>query len=142
MTAPRADAIAVVTRYYDTFNRGDREAFLALLAPDVRHDINQGGSETGVPAFRAFLARMDRCYREQVVELRVIADDAGTHAAAEFIIVGTYLATDEGLPPATGQTYRLPVAAFFDLRDGAVARITNHYNLADWLRQIGQVGGR
>ena len=142
MTTPRAAAIALVTSYYTIFNRGDREAFLALLTTDVRHDINQGGSEVGVPAFRAFLLRMDRSYREQVVDLRVIADDNGTHAAAEFTIVGSYLKTDEGLPPATGQTYRLPVAAFFDLRreEGGkpkVARITNHYNLADWLKQVG-----
>jgi steroid delta-isomerase-like uncharacterized protein len=141
MTTPRNAAIALVTTYYHTFNGGNREAFLALLTADVRHDINQGGTEVGIPAFRAFLQRMDRSYREQVVDLRVVASDDGTHAAVEFTIVGTYLATDAGLPPAQGQTYRLPVAAFFDLRSEGgtlkVARITNHYNLADWLKQVG-----
>ena len=50
---------------------------------------------------------------------------------------GEYLATDEGLPPATGQQYRLPAGAFFDIRGGKVARISNYYNLQDWLRQVG-----
>lgn len=129
--------IALIERYYQTFNTGDREALLALLTDDVAHDINQGGCETGRDAFRAFLQRMDRCYREQVVDLVVFANAAGTHAAAEFFIDGSYIATDEGLPPAAGQTYHLRVGAFFDVREGRIARVTNYYNLQEWLRLVG-----
>ena len=132
-----AEAEALISLYYDTFNRGDRPAFLRLLHPDVVHDINQGGSEVGIEAFRLFLERMDRCYREQVEELVVFASADGSRAAAEFFIQGAYLSTDEGLPPATGQTYRLRVGAFFDIRDGRVARVTNYYNLNEWLAQVG-----
>ena len=106
------------------------------LAEEVVHDINQGGSEHGLPAFRAFLQRMDRCYQEQVRDLVVMAGEDGTRGAAEFFIEGTYLATDDGLPPATGQTYRLRVGAFFEVKDGLVARVTNYYNLQDWLAQV------
>lgn len=140
MESPEAAAVALVKTYYATFNRGDREAMLALLTDDVVHDINQGGTETGRAAFRAFLERMDRCYREQVTDLVVMATADGCRAAAEFVILGAYLAADEGLPPATGQSYRLPVGAFFELRDGRVARVTNYYNLGDWLRQVGTPG--
>lgn len=38
-------AIELVLDYYAAFNRGDREAMLALLSDDVVHDINQGGRE-------------------------------------------------------------------------------------------------
>lgn len=123
--------------YYSTFNAGDREAMLALLTEDVAHEINQGGAEIGRDAFRAFLQRMDRSYAEQVEQLAVFASTDGTRGAAEFYIRGKYLATDEGLPPATGQTYWLRVGAFFDLREGRVARVTNYYNLQDWLKQVG-----
>ncbi len=109
---------------------------LALLTDDVRHDINQGASEVGVDVFRAFLQRMDRCYDEQVEQLQVFASEDGSRAAAEFYIRGVYKATDEGLPEATGQTYWLPVGAFFDVRDGKVARVTNYYNLGDWTKQV------
>jgi len=27
--------------------------------------------------------------------------------------------------------------AFFDLKDGKVARVTNYYNLQDWIAQVG-----
>jgi steroid delta-isomerase-like uncharacterized protein len=66
-----------------------------------------------------------------------MASADGTRAAAEFYIRGTYLNTDEGLPPATGQTYHLRVGAFFEIKEGLVARVTNYYNLTDWLRQVG-----
>src|SRR5207249_4248216 len=102
----------LLRRYYALFNEDNRETLLALLADDVAHDINQGACETGIGRFRAFLGRMDRCYRERVEELVVFANDDGTRGAAEFFIRGEYLATDEGLPPAAGQTYRLRVGAF------------------------------
>lgn len=137
MSTAQQQAAALIHHYYDCFNTGDREAFLRLLTEDVAHDINQGGTETGRETFRAFLARMDRCYREQVRDLVVFATEDGSRGAAEFFIEGEYLSTDEGLPPAAGQRYRLRVGAFFELRDSLVSRITNYYNLAEWLRQVG-----
>lgn len=137
MATLQQQALALIQTYYTTFNSGDREAFLALLTEDVVHDINQGGVETGRAAFRTFLQRMDRCYREQVCDLVVFATEDGTRGAAEFYIEGEYLSTDEGLPPAAGQRYRLRVGAFFDLQGGKVRRVTNYYNLEEWLRQVG-----
>lgn len=130
------DAEVLIRRYYDAFNRGDRAAMLDLLAEDVAHDVNQGGREVGRDAFAAFMARMDRCYRERLEEVVVMTDASGARAAAEYVVHGTYLATDEGLPEAAGQTYVLPGGAFFEVRGGRIARVTNTYNLADWLRQV------
>jgi len=135
------DAEALVRAYYAAFNAGDRAAFLALLADDVAHDISQGGQETGRAAFARFMEHMDRCYRERIEDVVVMVDGTGTRAAAEFTVHGTYIATDPGVPartpPASLQTYTLPAGAFFTLRDGKVARIANHYNLGDWVRQVG-----
>jgi steroid delta-isomerase-like uncharacterized protein len=130
-------AITAVLAYYKAFNRGDWDGMLAQLTEDVIHDANQGARHVGREPFRAFLARMQRCYREELREIVVMASPDGTRAAAEYVVHGTYLATDDGLPAARGQTYVLPGGAFFDLRDGKIARVTNHYNLQDWLRQIG-----
>lgn len=131
-----AATVELVRRYYAAFNAGDMTTFLGLLTDDVAHDINQGGRETGREAFVAFMQRMNRSYREEIVNITVLASPDGRRAAAEFTVLGQYLKTDEGLPPATGQKYTLPAGAFFDIRDGQVARISNHYNLQDWLRQV------
>lgn len=126
----------LVTRYYDLFNRADWDAMVALLADDVAHDLNQGGREVGREAFRAFLARMERSYREQLRDV-VVMSGPGGRVAAEYVVDGEYLATDEGLPPAAGQRYSLPGGAFFEIADGRIRRVTNYYNLQDWLRQVG-----
>jgi steroid delta-isomerase-like uncharacterized protein len=131
-----ADTAALVSRYYDAFNRGDAEGMLACLADDVVHDVNQGVRRTGKAAFRDFLRHMARCYRERLEGIVVMVAPDGSRAAAEFNVVGTYLETDEGLPPARGQTYRLPAGTFFAIRDGAIARVTTYYNLTDWLTQV------
>jgi steroid delta-isomerase-like uncharacterized protein len=127
----------LINTYYAAFNEQDWEGMLALLTDDIAHDINQGERETGKEAFRAFLARMDRCYSERVCELVVMTNDKIPRAAAEFVIEGTYKATDGDFLPATGQRYTLPVGAFFDIRDGKISRVTNYYNLNDWLAQVG-----
>ncbi|MBN8481089.1 MAG: nuclear transport factor 2 family protein [Xanthomonadales bacterium] len=135
--SPAARALALVTDYYAAFNRGDRETMLACLADDVAHDINQGGRVVGREAFRAFLGRMDRSYRERLEGIVLMVDADGRRVGAEYVVHGEYLADDEGLPPADGQRYVLPGGAFFDVRDGRIARVTNYYNLADWIRQVG-----
>lgn len=127
----------LIKAYYSAFNSGDREALLDMLTGDVVHEINEGATETGKEAFRVFLQRMDRCYREQVEDLEVFQGGNPSRAAAEFFIRGEYLATDDGLPEAKGQTYHLRVGAFFDIRDGKIARVTNRYNLAEWMRMVG-----
>jgi steroid delta-isomerase-like uncharacterized protein len=130
----------LVAAYYAAFNAGDRRAMLVLLAEDVIHDLNQGPRQVGKSVFAAFMQRMDRCYRERLADIRICVSSDGTHAAAEYVVHGTYLAQDEGLPPATGQTYVLPGGAFFDLRSGRIGRVTNYYNLEDWLAQVHKVG--
>ncbi len=130
-------AIALITRYYDAFNAGDNAAMLACLADDVAHDINQGTRQSGKGVFEAFLAHMDRCYTERLTDIVIMAGGDGARAAAEFLVHGTYKATDDGLPDANGQTYVLPAGAFFELREGQISRVSVYYNLAEWLRQVG-----
>ena len=127
----------LIAAYYDAFNAGDMDRFLSLLTDDVAHDINQGERQTGRQAFAAFMAHMNRCYKELLTDMVIMTSADGKRASAEFIVNGQYLATDEGLPEAKGQRYRLPAGAFFNIRDGKVARVTNYYNLNDWIAQVG-----
>ena len=129
-------AIELVLDYYAAFNRGDWDAMLSFVSDGVAHDINQGGREIGREAFAAFLQRMNRCYREQLKDIVVLANVDGARVAAEYVVHGEYLADDTGLPPARGQKYVLPGGAFFDVRDGRIARVTNYYNLEDWIAQV------
>jgi len=127
----------IISAYLAAFNRGDWPGMLALLADDVVHDINQGATQHGKPAFAAFLDHMARCYREELRDIVIMAGPDGRRAAAEFRVEGQYLASDAGLPPAKGQRYSLPAGAFYALHDGKITRVTVFYNLQEWLRQVG-----
>ena len=129
-------ATELVLTYYAAFNRGDWNGMLALLTDEVAHDLNQGARETGREAFAAFLARMHASYREQLRDIVVLATIDGDRAAAEYVVHGHYLSTDEGLPEANGQTYVLPGGAFFEIHEDRIARVSNYYNLQDWLAQV------
>lgn len=128
--------IDLITRYYAAFNAGDMNAFMAMLSDTVVHELNQGDKEVGKQAFTRFMERMNRCYRERITEVVVFANADGTRAAAEYTVNGMYLATDEGLPAARGQTYVLPGGAFFTVEHGRIQRVTNYYNLRDWFAQV------
>jgi steroid delta-isomerase-like uncharacterized protein len=129
-------AIALIENYYAAFNKGDMDTFLSLLTDDVVHDINQGKRDIGKEAFTQFMSCMNFNYKEQLVDMVIMANADGSRASAEFVVLGEYLQTDEGLPAAQGQKYNLPAGAFFDIRDNKVARVTNYYNLQDWIAQV------
>lgn len=140
----------LIQNYYAAFNAGDMDTFLDLVTDDVIHDVNQGPREVGKAAFRAFMERMNGAYKESLVDMVIMSSEDGKRAAAEFVVLGEYLRTDEGLPEACGQKYRLPAGAFFEVREDTaaaqrpdsgclkVARITNYYNLSDWIAQVSQ----
>lgn len=132
----RIAAAALIRRYYDAFNAGDGDAMLALVTDDIIHDVNQGERRIGIDKFRAFNARMTHHYKEKLSDIVVMVSRTGERAAAEFNVEGTYLNTDEGLPEAKGQTYTLPGATLFAIRDGKISRITTYYNLTDWILQV------
>ena len=133
---PRAETIALISRYYDAFNEGNAAGMLDCLIDDIEHRVNEGAHRIGKEKFAEFCSHMGVSYREQLKEMAVFANDAGDRAAAEFVVHGEYLKNDPGLPEAKGQRYILPAGGFFDVKGGKIARITTFYNLNDWIAQV------
>ncbi|MEM7091324.1 MAG: ketosteroid isomerase-related protein [Pseudomonadota bacterium] len=125
-----------IERYFAAFNAGNTETMLACLDEDVAHHVNEGRIRMGKEKFADFCAHMSRCYKETLTDLVVFSTPDGSHAAAEYVVNGTYLQTDAGLPEANGQTYCLPAGSFFAVRNGLITRVTTYYNLADWMAQV------
>lgn len=140
----RMETLELVRAYYDNFNLRDVDGMLALLTEDVIHDVSQGGREIGRAEFASCFERMNRCYREQVIDLVIMATDGGENAAAEFTVEGRYMETDRDhpseieMPEAAGQPYRVAGRALFEIREERIARVTDWYDLPEWLRQVGK----
>lgn len=126
----------LIKAYYAAFNAKDWAGMAACVAEDINHFVNEGDKRGGRSAFAEFIAHMDDCYDETLTDIVVMPSADGSRAAAEFIVNGVYQKTDAGLPEARGQTYRLPAGAFFDVKDGAITRVTTYYNLKEWIRQV------
>jgi steroid delta-isomerase-like uncharacterized protein len=131
-------SISVIQEYYVYFNHENTHHLLALLDDKVIHDINQGSTEVGKPAFTQFMRSMNVHYKEKVKDLVIMATEDGSSAAATFIVEGIYLKTAPGLPQAFGQTYALPCGSFFKLKNGKITHMTVYYNLSDWIKQVSE----
>lgn len=136
MSQTRAETLALLSRYYDAFAAHDHATMLDCLTDGVEHRINQGPVEHGKDAFARFMKMMDTAYQEELVDMVLFANDAGTRAAAEFRVLGKYLETAEGCPEAHGQSYDLPAGAFFDITGGKISRVSVYYNAEDWIAQV------
>lgn len=129
-------SLNVITNYYANFNAGNWSAMLELVDDNIRHEPNQGEPRIGKTLFAEFLSKMDRCYREKLTDMTFLSDNSGTRFAVEFTVNGIYKEGEEGLPKAHGQAYTLPAAAFLEVHNGKITRVTTYYNLELWIKLV------
>lgn len=132
----RENSEKLIQKYYDAFNKKDMKTFISLLDENVVHEINQGHTEVGKVSFEKFMSRMDTSYDERLENIVIMSNQDGMRVGAEYVVHGKYIATDSSLPQATGQTYTLPGGAFFEIKNEKITRVTNYYNLQNWLKQV------
>jgi steroid delta-isomerase-like uncharacterized protein len=129
-------ALDIVKRYYAYFNQKNWEGMLSLLHPEVRHEPNQSEVRIGNEKFTEFMQKMDETYEETLTNMVFFTSSDDTRIAAEFVVNGVYKQTEEGLPPAHGQTYILPAGAFLEVKAGKITRVTTYYNLPLWIKLV------
>jgi steroid delta-isomerase-like uncharacterized protein len=129
-------ALETVQQYYSCFNKKDWKSMLALLHPEIKHEPNQGDPRIGIEKFTEFLQMMDDAYEETLTEIVFFTEPEGARIAAEFVVNGIYKKGEEGLPEAHGQSYILPAAAFLEVRNGKISRVTTYYNLPLWISLV------
>ncbi|PWJ59680.1 steroid delta-isomerase-like uncharacterized protein [Dyadobacter jejuensis] len=126
-------ALEIAQKYYSAFNNQDWQAMLELVHPDIQHEPNEGDTRHGKAAFTEFLKMMDTSYEEKLSEMVFFTEPSGQRISVEFVVDGIYKKGDEGFPEAKGQRYVLPAAAFLEITDGLISRVTTYYNLNRWV---------
>jgi steroid delta-isomerase-like uncharacterized protein len=129
-------ALDIVRQYYAHFNNRNWQGMLDLLHTEIRHEPNQGDPRIGIEKFTEFLKMMDDSYEETLTEMVFFAEPNDVRVAVEFTVNGIYKKGEEGLPAAHGQSYVLPAAAFLEVKDGKIARVTTYYNLPLWISLV------
>lgn len=126
----------LIRDYYQAFNDKRVNDMLALLTDDIAHDTNQGSRTVGKEAFKKFMGEMNEFYDEHLDDMIIMTTSDGKRAAAEFTCNGIYKSNAAGLPAAKGQKYSLPVGCFFEVKGDKISRVTNYYNMNDWIKQV------
>lgn len=129
-------ALEIVQQYYLYFNHKDWNGMLSMLENEIRHEPNQGEVRIGIQKFTSFLQMMDDSYDEHLTDMVFFTEPTGTRIACEFTVNGIYKKGEEGLPEAHGQSYVLPAAAFLEVKNGKITRISTHYNLDQWINLV------
>ncbi|GAB3329492.1 ketosteroid isomerase-related protein [Larkinella ripae] len=129
-------AVDVVKKYYECFNQKDWTGMLALVSPDIRHEPNQGEARMGLEKFTAFVHHMDDSYDEKLTDMVFFTEPTGQRVAVEFVVNGVYKKAEDGLPAAKNQPYVVPAAAFLEVADDKITRVTTYYNLPQWIRAV------
>lgn len=131
-------ALEIVQQYYDCFNQKNWVGMLALLDPDIRHEPNQGEPRFGLALFEDFLQLMDVSYEETLTDMVFFSEHRNSRVAVEFVVNGIYKKGEEGLPEARGQSYNLPAAAFLEVKNDKITRVTTYYNLPLWIKLVSE----
>ena len=129
-------SLEIVQNYYAAFNDKNWTGMLALVAPDIRHEPNQGEGRVGLEKVTEFLGMMDTSYEETLTEMVFFTEPSGQRIAVEFTVNGIYKQGEEGMPEAHGQSYTLPAAAFVEVSDEKISRVTTFYNLPLWISLV------
>ena len=129
-------ALDIVKQYYSSFNQKDWQGMLALLHEEIRHEPNQGEARIGIEKFTEFLGMMDESYEETLTEMVFFSEPEHTRVAVEFTVNGIYKKGEEGFPEAHSQYYTLPAAAFLEVKEHKISRVTTYYNLPLWIELV------
>lgn len=139
--SPSHQTLSVVEGVFAAFDAHDLDRFRALLADDAVLTVG-GGAQSFVGA-DAVVAAVGLTFR-LIPDLRVAVTNAfasGPHGVAEVVREGTHTGPvplpDGSESPPTGRAVRLPECVVFEVRAGAVARMTAYADGLDASRQLG-----
>lgn len=126
----------LVQKYYDTLLVQDLDGFLALLADNVVHEINQGPTEVGKNLFKPFMEKQFSSGKINIKDLIILTSPDGKYASSRFICSGNYNVAQTGAPIAKGQHWEVPVVSFFKIDNGKITHVAVYYNSNEWQKQL------
>lgn len=125
------DACGLVEKYFSSLNAQDFETTLTLVSDNIVHDSSQGTRIWGREAFREYLRKMQRHFREHVFDIRIASNENGDFAAAEFTVLGICMSEDNSDSTPPPQSYRLYGGAFFELAHQQIERVSHYRALSE-----------
>ena len=123
------------------WNAHDVDRIAAFYTDDcVKEDLAIGKATRGKTEMRALIGGAFTAMPDMKIEL-VTLFDCGDWAATEWIMSGGYSNDYPGMPVATGRRFSVRGASIMELRNGKISRISDYWDFASFLRQVGSAAG-
>jgi len=128
----------MIREYLETWNTHDLDKMVSFFTDDcVYENLARGQTYRGKEEIKAW-AKMSfdaiPDFKLDVTSLFV----SGDWAACEWVMTGTQTGSAPDLP-ATGKSFSVRGSTIVQLREGKIARNTDYWDMATFLRQLGVV---
>ncbi|MFE3172797.1 nuclear transport factor 2 family protein [Amycolatopsis sp. NPDC059090] len=131
----------VVKAWADAWNSGDAAKMASLFTDDGTYQDNAFQvAMSGQEGVANWVEITERSIRNAHVDVQD-AFRSGDRIAVRWTFSGTDTGAFDKTRPATGKSFRVPVSTLIDLRGERIRQLTDYYNLADVLRQVGLPAG-
>ena len=123
------------------WNAHDVEKIATFYTDDCfKEDIAVGKATRGKEEMKALVAGAFAAIPDMEIEL-VTLFHCGDWAGTEWIMSGSYSSDYPGFPQAAGRHFSVRGASIMELRDGRISRISDYWNFASFLQQVGPTPG-
>jgi steroid delta-isomerase-like uncharacterized protein len=106
------NALEVVQRSFDAWNRHDPDAILALFADGGTYSAPRAGEALTGRAIAEFAQKAFTAYPDWSAEIVTIGDTGGGLVATQWVLHGTHTGPYFDGSPPTGRPLTLPAASF------------------------------
>jgi steroid delta-isomerase-like uncharacterized protein len=130
------DVKAVVLGWTNALNQHDPDKAAAFISEDcVFVNVGNGRRFVGRAAIRDDFANLFGMWSEVDIEVTNYFEN-GQHWVGEWNMTGVHTGDAPGLP-ATGQPFRFAGVGVGQVRDGQIVQLTEYWNMAEFLTQVG-----
>jgi len=123
------------------WNAHDVERIAAFYTDDCfKEDIAVGKATHGKEPMKVLVSGAFSAIPDMKIEL-VTLFYCGESAATEWTMSGSYSSDYPGFPQAAGRHFSVRGASIMELRNGKISRISDYWNFASFLQQVGSNAG-
>jgi steroid delta-isomerase-like uncharacterized protein len=135
-TETTQDILAMIADATTAWNEHDPDAYVKDMDDGcLWSDIGAGQHLVGPPAIRANFAATVAALVDLTIENTTVLI-SGDSFAIEWVMSGVHAGDLPGLP-ATGRKFSVPGATVGRVRSGKFTKVTEYWDGADFLRQVG-----
>jgi len=131
------DAEKMMNDYLAAWNSHDVEKLLTFFTDDAVYECTPMGKVSrGKKEIKDFFSSTFANFPDFKIEMKS-GFNAGDQGAGEGVMSGTFANSNIPGMPATGKSFSVPGVGINKFRGGKISRVTNYWNMAAFLQQVG-----